>query len=128
MTQKNHNAGRTFRSSLYLAQFHILLSFVINCYLSRGGDRPMFTRLLLGSVLGTMLVAFSSTASVNAQEANFGNLFFDLQLMGFLESELLIAEVSHAPKFVVTFLEQDIRIDERLITCASLGHCNVSPF
>ncbi len=32
----------------------------------------MFTRLLLGSVLGTMLVAFSSTASVNAEEMNRG--------------------------------------------------------
>ncbi len=126
----------------------------------------MFTRLLLGSVLGTMLVAFSSTASVNAEEMNRGQggygglgfergqggygqggygqggysqggygqggyggsiLGFDLRLLGFLESDLLTVEESHGPKYLVKLLEQDIRIDERLIACG-LGHCNVSPF
>ncbi len=121
----------------------------------------MFTRLLLGSVLGTMLVAFSSTASVIAEELNRGQggygqggygglgfergqggygqggygqggyggsiLGFDLRLLGFLESDLLTVEESHGPKYLVKLLEQDIRIDERLIACG-LGHCNVSPF
>jgi len=54
-------------------------------------------------------------------------LGFDLRLLGFLESDLLTVEESHGPKYLVKLLEQDIRIDERLIACG-LGHCNGSPF
>jgi hypothetical protein len=71
---------------------------------------------------------------VNAEEMNRGQggyggsiLGFDLRLLGFLESDLLTVEESHGPKYLVKLLEQDIRIDERLIACG-LGHCNVSPF
>jgi hypothetical protein len=89
----------------------------------------MFTRLLLGSVLGMTLVAFSPTTSVNAQgfSGTTNGLYFDLQLLGFLESELLIVEEFRLPQVFVSLLQQDIRKDERLIAC-SLGHCNVSPF
>jgi hypothetical protein len=87
----------------------------------------MFTRLLLGSVLG-MTLAFSPTTSVNAAGMNFGEMEYAANLLGFLEFDLLLAEQAHAPQLVVTVLQQDISSAESLLWCATLGHCNVSPF
>ena len=62
--------------------------------------------------MGT-LIAFSPTQRVNAGEGNYGQVAFDLQLLGFLETDLLLLEYYRAPQFVVAVLEQDILIDER---------------
>ena len=91
----------------------------------------MLKRLLLGSVLGTAIVVFSSVGSFADKTTRLENkLLFDLHLLSTLETDLTFIEEHGGPRFLERFLQRVITSEERQIAKLEcrLGHCGVSAF
>jgi hypothetical protein len=91
----------------------------------------MLKRLLLGSVLGTAIVVFSSVGSFADKSTRLEQqLLFDLHLLSGLETRLTFLEEHGGPRFLERFLQRVIAVDEKQITKIEcrLGHCGVSAF
>ncbi len=91
----------------------------------------MLKRLLLGSVLGTAIVVFSSVGSFADKTTRLENrLLFDLHLLSSLETRLALFEENGGPRFLERFLRRAIAREERQIAKLEcrLGHCGVSVF
>jgi hypothetical protein len=91
----------------------------------------MLKRLVLGSVLGTAIVVFSSVGSFADKITHFENqLNFNLHLLSSLETRLKLVEENGGPLFLERFLQRAITIEEKRIAKLEcrLGHCGVSAF